>query len=116
MVINYKMFDTADATAEQVSSITNIDMVDKATINIKFSAANSGTLLVEVRNGRDRSPLDLDSDWIALNFGATLSVTSETDVQLFMRELCFNEMRLTWTPSSGSGTITATLNSKSLGA
>jgi len=116
VITNFRLFDTVDATATQTSVISNIDLMDKASINIKFSAANSGTFDIQVRNGKDRRPDDTTSDWVSLSFGGPATITLETDVQIFLRELCFNEMRVIWEPSSGSGTFTAYLNAKSIGA
>lgn len=102
------------ATASQTSGITNVLNLDNATIHVLFSAPNSGTLIVEARN---ISPLQGDvSGFYPLNFGAPLTITSETNVQIILNSMAFTDLRIKWVPSSGSGTVSAFLNMKTVGA
>lgn len=105
----YLAFNAADATTSQTSSISTVDLLDKASYHITFSLANTGTLKVQARNSTSDS-------WYDLDFGVTLTVTAQTEVILNINQINFYNMRLVWTPSAGAGTISAYLFSAAQGA
>jgi hypothetical protein len=109
VVHGYKMLDAVAASSAQVSQATNVEQVDKLSIHCLFSAASSGTLVVEARNGEK-------DGWYALDFGAPMTISSQTDVHIVLEENPFTDIRLSWTPSSASGTMTASLTMKAVGA
>lgn len=109
VVHGHKMLDAVSASASQTSESTNVEQVDKLSIHCLFTVASSGTFVVQARNGKTDS-------WYDLNFGAALTITSETDVQILLNECPFTDIRLKWTPSSASGTLTASLTMKAVGA
>jgi hypothetical protein len=109
LVHSYKMLDQVAANSAQTSGPTNVEQIDKVSIHCLFSVASSGTFKVQARNGSADS-------WYDLNFGAALTVTTETDVQILINETPFTDIRLLWTPSSASGTLTATLTMKAIGS
>jgi len=109
LVHSYKMLNAVAAGSNQTSAATNVEQIDKLSIHCLFSAAASGTFVVQARNGSSDS-------WYNLVFGAALTITSETDVQILLNECPFTDIRLLWAPSSASGTLTATLTMKSVGA
>lgn len=105
----YKMFNALNATVSQTSQEVSVMGVDKLSIHVKFSANNSGTFRLQAKNGSDDSFFDV-------TFNATMTITSDNEALLIMNEVPFDSIKLIWTPSSGSGTMTAVLNMKSLGA
>jgi hypothetical protein len=109
VIQGFAVLDGAAATSNQTSAETAVDMTDKMSYHVVFSASNSGTFTVEAKNG------DKDS-WYALNFGSALTISSETDVQIILNECPFTKIRLKWVPSAGSGTMTARVTTKSVGA
>ena len=109
LVHSYKMLDAVSASASQTSAATNVEQVDKLSIHCLFSAANTGTLVVQARNGTS-------DGWYDLDFGSAMTITAETDVQILINECPFTDIRLIWTPSAGSGTMTARLTMKAVGA
>lgn len=106
---------SVSAAAPQTSKLSNVNSADSATIHVSFSTLNSGTLTVQARN-IETLPSEPNKAWYDLSFGTPLTVTSETNVQIILNSLSFYEIRLVWTPSSGSGTISAFLNTKVAGA
>lgn len=108
---SYTMLRAVSATTSQDSSAnpTDISYVDKASIHCKFSAANSGSFKVWVRNS-------IDDTYFELDFGSALTLTSETECNIEMQQLDFQTMYLQWVPSAGSGTLTAILHMASVGA
>lgn len=106
---------SVSATTAQVSASTNVESVDTATINVKFSAPNSGTLTLQARNIQ-ANPNEPEKGWYELNFGSPMTIAAETEVQILLNTMPFSEIRLTWTPTAGAGLMSAFLNMKSVGA
>jgi hypothetical protein len=109
VVHGYKMFNAVNSAVTQTSNPTNVEQIDKVSIHCTFSASSNGTFTVQARNGSN-------DGWYALDFGVALTIASETDVQISLKECPFSDIRLIWTPSSSSGTLTASLSMKSVGA
>jgi len=106
---NYTVFNAVSATTNQTSAETSIQGIDKLSYHVKFSANNTGAFTVEAKNS--------DSDaWFSIPFNATMSITADNEALLIMNETPFKLIRLNWVPSAGSGTITAILNMRSIGA
>lgn len=93
------------ATATQTSISTSVVGVSKLSYHCKFSAANSGAFTVEAQNS------DADT-WVSVPFNVTMTLTAETEALIVMNEVPFKNLRLVWTPSAGSGTLTAVLSMK----
>jgi len=100
-----------DATTTQNSSFnpTDVSQVDKATIHVVFSAANSGAFSVWAKNS-------LNDTYFELDFGAPLTLTAETECLIDLQQLDFQFIYLNWAPTAGAGTFTAILHMASLGA
>lgn len=109
----FKIFNATSATTNQTSSTVNVLNLDKCSVHVKFSAANTGEFTVEARNRRDESD---DAPWYQLDFGSDLTVTDETQVQIVLNSLPFTDFRVNWIPSAGSGTLTARVTAKTEGA
>jgi hypothetical protein len=115
VIKNYKMLDGVSATTTQTSTPTNVDNVDNMTIHCKFSANNTGTFKVEARNYVPDNG-DTSTLWYELDFDQTVAVTAESEIQIVLNALPFRQIRLVWTPSAGSGTLTAYAVAKTVGA
>jgi len=116
-IVKYTAFDALSATtAKTQAQPTNVENTDTASYHVRFSAANSGSFRVQARNTDILPAADLAPTWYDINFGAPLTVTAETDVQIVFNELPFKEIRLIWEPSAGAGTISAYLLMKAKGA
>ena len=115
VVSKFDMMSGLSATTTQTSVKTNVEQLDSASIHIKFSAPNTGTLVVEARNGVYPEH-ESELNWYELAFGAPLSLASETEAQILLKEMPFSEIRVKWVPSSGAGTMNAYLSMKVYGA
>ncbi len=113
-VVKYQAFTDLSASVSQTSAPTNVENTDGVSYHVKFSSPSSGTFSVQARNA-DLKSTDTVA-WYDLNFAVPLTVTSETDVQILLNSTPFKEIRLVWTPSSGSGLINAYLVMKTVGA
>jgi hypothetical protein len=114
-VVKYTAFDALPAAVSVTSIVTNVENTDSCSYHIQFANPASGTFKVQAKNA------DLRTDqaalaWYDLNFGASLTITAEIDVQIVLNELPFKEMRLVWMPSSATGTMSAYLLMKVKGA
>lgn len=106
---NYRMFNAVVATSTQTSEEVSVLGIDKLSIHAKFSANNSGTFTLQARNS------DVDS-WFDVDFNVAMTITADNEALLIMNEVPFDKIKLTWTPSAGSGTLTAVLKMKNTGA
>ena len=103
------MVDAVDASSTITSGNTDVSQVDKFSIHCKFSANVSGSFTVEAKNS------DNDSYYV-LDFGSALTLTTASECQIVCNEVPFKLVRLVWTPSAATATLTATLAMKSVGA
>lgn len=109
-VHRYTCLNAVDASTTQTSAATTVDQIDYMSYHCKFSGNVSGTFKIEAQNS------ELDS-WYELNFGAALTITSESEAQILINDVPFVNVRLVWTPSSAAGqTLTSILTMKSRGA
>lgn len=105
---SYAVFNAVDATTNQTSEPTHVGSADKVSYHIKFSANNSGEFFVEAKNSTDDS-------WFEVTFNADLDITADNEAIFYLNECPFEQLRLRWVPSAGSGTLTTFLKMKSLG-
>lgn len=110
VIDGYKMWDATSLAATNSTSATNIQYLDKASIFIEWTGSSPvGTLTVQARNKSNGT-------WYDLDFGAAITVSGNTgDHQIVLNEIPFIDIRLTYTRTSGTGSITATLVSKATG-
>jgi hypothetical protein len=108
-VHSYTVFNAVDATTTQTSEKTVVQGIDKLSYHVKFSANNAGTFNVQAQNS--------DSDtWVNISFNAVMTIAAENEALIIMNEVPFKNLRLVWTPSAGSGTMTAILNMRAVGS
>lgn len=115
LVTKFDMLKGVSAVSAQTSVITNVEQLDSASIHVKFSAANSGSFILEARNGVYKEN-EVEENWYALDFGVPLNIIAETEVQIMLKEMPFSEIRLKWVPTTGTGVINSYLTMKSYGA
>lgn len=108
---SFPMFDAVSLGANATSSETSVINLDKASIHIVWTGSSPvGTITAQARNGESDA-------WYVLDFGAAISVSgSSGEHQLVFNELPFTDIRLLYTRTSGSGSITARLSAKVQGA
>jgi hypothetical protein len=105
------MLDSAVVSASTNSQSSAVDQLDKASIDLRWSASTLvATASVQVKNGDH-------ADWRDLDFGSTITISGASGAhELLLNEMPFTDLRLALTVTSGSGTVSAILTSKSLGA
>lgn len=108
---SYKIFDAQSLAATVSSNPTSCINLDKASIHVVWTGtAPVGVLTVQARNG------ELDA-WYDLDFGAVISVSGASgEHQIVFNEMPFTDIRLVYTRTSGTGSLTATISAKVVGA
>lgn len=112
----HKMFDEVDISSTQTSEASSVLGLDYCTIHVTWSGSSPvGTITVEATN--DRIDTTDTPVYRELDFGATISVSGNSgEHDLVINELSFNAIRIKYTSSSGTGTMTARLVAKVKGA
>lgn len=113
---SYKMFDNVDISGSQTSADTTVKTQDKAFVIIEWSGSSPvGAITVQARNYK--YPVGPDSGWVTLDFGSAIAVSGNTgNHQLVFNEMPFTDIRLVYTSTSGTGTLSAYISSKVVGA
>lgn len=116
VLLHFKMLDAADISTTQTSPATDIAYLDNAGIVITWSGTSPvGTIDIECANP---APTEHEADWtwVPLNFGSVISVSGNTGLHtITMNQLPFTKIRLIYTATSGTGTLTAMLSVKQVG-
>jgi len=111
-VVNaYKIIDAVSLGATFTSGVTSTKNLDNIGLLVEWSGGGSpvGAITIEVQNG--------NSAWSALDFGTPISITGNSgNLNININQLPFENMRITYTRTSGTGSMTATLAAKVVGA
>lgn len=112
IVASYDMFGASGTSlaATVESSTVNVQNLDSAGIHVSWTGSSPvGVITVQARNGSDDS-------WYDLDFGSTISVSGNTgNHQIVFNSLPFTDIKMTYTRTSGTGTIHAKITAKQLG-
>ncbi len=87
----------ADATAPVVSKILDTSQMYKISVQMIFSAANDGSVIVEASNEQV-----MPSNFSVIS---TTAISAATLVLVPQFDICYRWLRITYTPSSGAGTV-----------
>lgn len=125
VIHQYNMLDgqTVNMSSSITSNITNVEQLDKVSIHCSWTAGPAGEFKLEARNGGRGAPntninTPISDSWFVLDFGTPLTITgADSEVQILLVECPFTDIRLTYTPSSGSASdLKALLTAKVVGA
>lgn len=110
VIKGYKMLDGASLAASVTSTEVNVVNMDKASIYVDWSGNSiDGVLAVEAKNSEH-------GEWFELDFGSAILINGASgDHVLILNELPHHTIRVTYTRTAGTGTITATLVAKQVG-
>ena len=111
VVYAFDMFDAVSLGASATSSIVEVSQLDYASIYVSWTGSSTvGDLEVQAANGEDGT-------YHALDFGSTISISGASGSHnIILSEMPFTHIKLVYTRSSGTGSITATLTAKSASA
>lgn len=105
-----KLINAGDMSGSITSAGIETTYLDNVGILIEWTGTSPvGVITVEVKNG--------ESGWSALDFGSPLSVSGNTgSMNINVNETPFEYLRLAYARSSGTGTISAHVAAKVVGA
>jgi hypothetical protein len=111
IVYGYQLFDAVSLGASQTSAEVEVSQTDYGSIYLSWTGTSPvGTITVQAKNGADGTYRSLD-------FGSSISISgSSGNHDLILSELPFTHLKLVYTRSSGTGSMTANLTLKSGGA
>lgn len=122
----YNMFEgqSVDMANSLTSNISNVEQLDKASIHVTWTAGPVGTFVLEARNGGTPQALTAlpkakyNDSWYVVDVGSAISITgSDSEFLILLNEMPFTDIRLRYTPTSGSATdLKALLTAKVQGA
>jgi hypothetical protein len=107
----YKVIDAGDMSATSITgTVTACTGIDNIGLLVEWSGSTPvGAITVEVQNGT--------SGWSALDFGSPIAVSGNTgNLNININQIPFENLRVVYTKSSGTGTLTVTLAAKVVGA
>lgn len=126
VVHQYNMLEdqTVNMSSAITSNITNVEQLDKASIHLTWTAGPVGEFKVQARNGGTPPPktalpkAKYNDSWYDVDMGGTIAVTgSDSEILLIFNELPFTDIRVVYSPTSGSASdLKILLTSKTIGA
>ena len=112
VIEGFKAFDAINlATASTVSQSINVLTLDKASLHIKWTGTFPvGVITIQAKNGPNDTFYDLD-------FGSAINITGNSgEHQIMFNEMPFSELTVTYTKTSGTGTMSGFFTAKVTGA
>ena len=120
VVRSYKMFDAVTISTDQSSTATNVLNLDNASIQVIWSGGGTpvGTITIEATNiDPDLPSFDSTTDYVTLTLSGTIAVSGNSgNHSIILEEMPFYAIRLIYTSTSGTATMSAYLSSKTIGA
>ena len=123
IIYTYKMLDAVVLDTSSDSTATVVTTIDHASINITWTGGAGGTdtgvVVVQVTNLDSGASTFAASDWVDLTLsGGTINLTGTSGEHLVIFDkIPFRAIRLSYTNTDHtSGTLTAILSAKTIGA
>lgn len=103
------MFDAVSIATNQTSNPTSLIRVDRAHILIEWSGAAVGNLKVQARHHSMSNP----GSWFDLSGLDIIPISGGPGThEILFNTISFEEIRLVYTASSSTGSLTATIEAK----
>lgn len=111
VIYGYQAFNAVDISSSQTSAEIEVGQEDYGSIYVFWTGSSPvGALTVQAKNGTNGTYRSLD-------FGSAISISGASGAHdLILNELPFTHLKLVYTRSSGSGSLTANVTLKSKGA
>jgi hypothetical protein len=102
----YQIFTDADASADQISKVTNIQFLDNMCITLSFpGASGNGQFFIDVSTD--------NVNWSALDITPAMLLTDPDEkIIIDMNQLAASYIRARFVAAGGSGLINATIEGK----
>lgn len=101
----------AEITADTTSPSTNVSQLDQASIDLRWAGSTLvATAQVQVKNGEN-------AEWRVLDFGSPITISGANGAhEIILLTMPFTDLRMFLDVSSGTGSVTAIITAKSVGA
>lgn len=110
----YKILNAVDIATNQTSNPTNVEGIDNFCIELEWSGTTPvGVVTVETASQDAGGNY---STWKSIDFGATISISGASGNHLLFVKADSQFYRVVYTATSGTGTLTAIISGKVLGA
>lgn len=110
MLVSSSATISGDMSASITSREIDCSETDKASIHGSWTAGPVGEFQVQVK-------VNDNDNWTPLSTGIPWEVDgSDSEMMIVLVEMPFKLLRVVWTPTSGSGTLSLFMNEKSVGA
>lgn len=126
VIHQYNMLEgqSVNMSSSITSNISNVEQLDKASIHLTWTAGPVGTFKVQARNGGTPAPntalpkAKYDDSWYDVDMGSAIAIAgTDSELLLLFNELPFTDIRIVYTPTSGSASdLKMLLTSKTTGA
>lgn len=101
---------TGDMSLSITTAPTSIEYIDRALLTIVCTGTPTGT--IEVQCSNNYNEMSKVGTWFALDLSLTQPTGSPETYIIEMTQTAIRHLRVTYTASSGSGTMTATISGK----
>lgn len=111
VLYGFQIYNSVDLSSSQTSAEVEVGQADYGSIFVSWSgSAINGTLEVQAKNG-------VNGTYRALDFGSVISLTgSPGNHDIILNEMPFTHLKLVYTRSAGTGSMTASITTKSKGS
>lgn len=106
---------TPDMSTTFYSAEINTKELDKAAIHCSWTSGQTGTFELQVKMFEE-GPLADTWTSLASDVAPWIIEAADSEVQIIITEMPFVKMRLKWTPTAATGTMTGYMTSKTVGA
>lgn len=110
----FPLINAGDMSSSITSSAMNTKYQDNVGLNIVWSGTSPvGAITVEVRNAYS----GVSGGWTALDFGTSIAITGNSGTHaLNVHQTPYEELRVNYVRTSGTGTLYVTASAKTVGA
>lgn len=120
VVESFEILADADLSGSITSESFNVKNMDKATIRLAWTSADAiGAFKFQARQELSSSP-EVDSQWFDLEGLTSLPVdmtapSPDSEHQIIFESMPFVELRVQYSPTSGTGTVNGKITLKQVG-
>lgn len=111
VLYGYRLYDSVSLASSQTSSEVEVGQADYGSIYIEWTGSSPvGVITLQAKNGTNGTYRSLD-------FGSAISISGASgNHDLILNEMPFTHIKLLYTRASGTGSMTASITTKSKGS
>lgn len=120
-VTTHTMLESGDMSSSLQSESTNVTHLDVATIRLNWTSTDAvGIVKVQAKQANKPNQPETGSDWFDIEGLSSISIdmtapSPDSSHQIIFTQLPFTDIRLVYTPTSGTGTMNVKITAKQVG-